>query len=82
MLEVLRSNDFVIISFAQAVLRNAGIGYFVADQHISAAEGTIGAFPRRLLVAAEDAMQARRVLGEAGLQAWLVASEDAPPWAP
>jgi hypothetical protein len=78
MLEVLRSNDFVIISFAEAVLRNAGIAYFVADQHISVAEGTIGAFPRRLRVAAEDVMQARRVLDEAGLQAWLVADGTAP----
>jgi Putative prokaryotic signal transducing protein len=73
MQEVLRSNDFVIISFAQAVLRNAGIDYFLADLHISAAEGSIGAFPRRLQVAATDWMQARRVLSEAGLQDWLVA---------
>jgi putative signal transducing protein len=73
MQEVLRSNDFVIISFAQAVLRSAGIDYFVADLHMSAVEGSIGAFPRRIQVAAEDGKQARRVLGEAGLQAWLVA---------
>ena len=73
MQEVLRSNDFVIISFAQAVLRDAGIDYFVADLHMSAVEGSIGAFPRRLQVAAEDCTQARRVLGEAGLQSWLVA---------
>lgn len=72
MLEVLRSNDFVIISFAEAVLRNAGIDHFLADLHISAAEGLIGAFPRRLQVPAEDLAQARRVLREAGLQAWLV----------
>jgi Putative prokaryotic signal transducing protein len=73
MQEVLRSNDFVIISFAQAVLRDAGIDYFVADLHMSAVEGSISAFPRRLQVAAEDWMQAGRVLSEAGLQAWLVA---------
>jgi hypothetical protein len=73
MLEVLRSNDFVIISFAQAVLRDAGIDYFLADLHISAAEGSIGAFPRRLQVADGDFRQARRVLQEAGLQAWLAA---------
>jgi len=77
MLEVLRSNDFVIISFAQAVLRSAGIDYFLADLHVSAVEGSIGAFPRRLQVAAEDKAQARRVLGEAGLQAWLVADGEA-----
>jgi Putative prokaryotic signal transducing protein len=78
MQEVLRSNDFVIISFAQAVLRDVGIDYFVADLHMSAVEGSIGAFPRRLRVAAEDAAQARRVLGEAGLRAWLVADGASP----
>jgi hypothetical protein len=72
MQEVLRSNDFVIISFAQAVLREAGIDYFLADLHISAAEGSIGAFPRRLQVASDDLRQAQRVLCEAGLQSWLV----------
>ncbi|HEX5957118.1 MAG TPA: DUF2007 domain-containing protein [Hyphomicrobiaceae bacterium] len=72
MLEVLRSNDFVVISFAQAVLRNVNIDYFLADLHTSAAEGSIGAFPRRLLVGADDLAQAHRVLREAGLQAWLV----------
>jgi putative signal transducing protein len=72
MVEVLRSNDFVIISFAQAVLRDAGIEYFLADLHISAAEGSIGAFPRRLQVADDDAKQARRVLQTAGLETWLV----------
>ncbi len=77
MQEVLRSNDPVVISFAQAVLRNAGIDNFVADTHISSAEGSIGAFPRRLQVAADDWPQARRVLAEAGLQAWLVADGEA-----
>ena len=50
MREMLRSNDAVLIDFAQSVLRQAGITSFVADQHISVVEGSIGAFPRRLLV--------------------------------
>ena len=50
-----------------------------ADLHISAAEGSIGAFPRRLQVAAEDWAQARRVLIEAGLQAWVVHDGAVPP---
>ena len=78
MREVLRSNDFVIISFAQAVLRDAGIDYFLADLHISAAEGSIGAFPRRLQVAADELGQAQRVLREAGLQSWLVGEDRGP----
>jgi hypothetical protein len=70
--ELLRSNDAVLISFAEAMLRQAGIGSMVADQHISVIEGSIGAFPRRLLVTADDAASARRVLAEAGLDSWLV----------
>jgi hypothetical protein len=77
MLEVLRSNDPVVISFAQTILRGAGIDNFVADQHMSVAEGSIGAFPRRVRVAAEDLAQARRVLAEAGLEAWLLADGEA-----
>jgi hypothetical protein len=70
--ELLRSNDAVLISFAEAMLRQAGIASMVADQHISVIEGSIGAFPRRLLVSADDAATARRVLTEAGLDSWLV----------
>jgi hypothetical protein len=49
----------------------------VADLHMSVVEGSIGAFPRRLQVAAEDWAAARRALADAGLQAWLVADGEA-----
>ena len=49
----------------------------VADQHISVMEGSIGAFPRRLLVADDDWPTARRVLSEAGLDAWLIGDGEA-----
>lgn len=71
MLEVLRSNDAVLLSYAQSVLRQVGIASLLADQYISVMEGSIGAFPRRLLVGAADCAQARRALSEAGLDAWL-----------
>jgi hypothetical protein len=70
--ELLRSNDAVLISFAESLLREAGIAILVADQHMSVIEGSIGAFPRRLLVQAGDAAAARQVLTEAGLDGWLV----------
>ncbi len=73
MREILRSNDAVLIGFAQSLLRQAGIGNFLADQHISIVEGSIGAFPRRLLVGEADWTAAKRMLDEAGLGAWLVA---------
>jgi hypothetical protein len=75
MLEVLRSNDAVLLSFAEAVLRQVGIVSLVADQHISVMEGSIGAFPRRLLVGVQDCTLARSRLAEAGLSQWLVAED-------
>jgi hypothetical protein len=60
------SNDAVRLSFLMALLRDAGIGSVVLDQHVSVMEGSIGAIPRRLAVAAADAGQADRVLREAG----------------
>ena len=60
------SNDPVRLSFLTALLADAGIAAVLLDAHTSAVEGSIGAIPRRLAVAAEDEVRARRVLGEAG----------------
>jgi len=57
MRELLRTNDAVLVSAIAAL----------ADQNISVLEGSIGAFPRRLLVAEEDVAAARRLLVAAGL---------------
>ncbi len=62
MIELVRSNDLVHLSWAEAMLRSAGIDSVLADVHVSSVEGSIGILPRRLLVAAEDAEEARRVL--------------------
>jgi hypothetical protein len=45
---------------------DAGITATVLDAHTSAVEGSIGAIPRRLVVAAEDEARARHVLEQAG----------------
>ena len=63
---VAESTDPVRVSFLLALLRDAGIECIVLDAHISALEGGIGAFPRRLMVIEDDLAQARRVLREAG----------------
>jgi Putative prokaryotic signal transducing protein len=76
--ELLRSNDAVLIGFAQSVLRQAGIASFVADQYMSVVEGSIGAFPRRLQVGNADWAAARLALRDAGLEAWLVEDGEAP----
>ena len=63
---VVTSNDQVRLSFLVALLADAGIDSVLLDSHISAIEGSIGAFPRRLAVAEDDERRARRVLREAG----------------
>jgi hypothetical protein len=63
---VLTTTDPVRLSFLLALLRDAGLGPVVLDAAISAVEGGIGIFPRRLAVAADEAAQAIAVLREAG----------------
>ncbi len=65
MIELLRTNDLVKLSWAEAMLKSAGIECLVADAYVAAVEGSIGAFPRRLLVLAEDETAARRLLEDA-----------------
>lgn len=60
------SNDPVRLSFLTVLLADAGIAAVVLDAHTSAIEGSIGAIPRRLMVADQDELHARRVLAEAG----------------
>lgn len=66
MIELLRSNDVVRLSWAIALLSQAGIEAILLDAHTSAVEGSIGAIPRRLMVHDDDATRARLVLAEAG----------------
>ena len=65
MKELLRTNDVVRLSWVQALLADAGIDCLVLDQHTSLVEGSIGAIPRRLMVAARDHARARRLIAEA-----------------
>jgi hypothetical protein len=71
MVELIRANDTVLIGYAESLLRSAGFNVFVADTHMSILEGSIGAIPRRLLVVEDEAIAARRLLREAGLEAEL-----------
>ena len=63
---LLTTGDPIRLSFLLALLRDAGCAPVVLDAHISALEGGIGAFPRRLAVPSDEAAHARRVLREAG----------------
>jgi hypothetical protein len=68
MVEIVRTNDLVLLGFLQSLLENANIPVFVADAHVSALEGMIGVFPRRIMVPEDHAAQARRLITEAGLK--------------
>lgn len=76
MREILRTNDPVIVSYAMALLGGLGAEAIVADEYMAALEGSIGAWPRRILVDGDAMAAARRVLTDAGLGAWLVTDED------
>ena len=62
-----RANDLVLISAVEALLKAGEIAHFIADQHMSALEGSLGFMPRRVLVLQQDAAQAREILAQAGL---------------
>ncbi len=64
MKEVLRTNDAVRLSYAMALLTEAGCHPFVADRFMSAVEGGIAAFQRRIMVPDEHLTQAKKTLLE------------------
>jgi hypothetical protein len=66
MVELVRTNDAVLLTALDALLAAAGIEAIVLDQYTSALEGSIGALPRRLMVHEEDEGEARALLNEAG----------------
>ncbi|MEN3951493.1 DUF2007 domain-containing protein [Iodidimonas sp. SYSU 1G8] len=67
MREILRTNDPVLISYAQSLLKDVGIDSVVFDGHTSILEGSIGAIPRRIMVIDEDADRARSILSDSDL---------------
>lgn len=67
MKELIRTNDAVIISFVEALMRDAGIAFFVADQNMSVLDGSIGILPRRIMVDEDQIGRARGILSDAGI---------------
>ncbi|HVP86008.1 MAG TPA: DUF2007 domain-containing protein [Rhizomicrobium sp.] len=65
MREVLKSNNPVDLSYAEAVLKDAGIPSVVFDDHMSVMDGSMVILPRRLMVADEDAEAAKALLKDA-----------------
>jgi len=69
--EILKTTDPVILSFVEALFKEAGIGHLVVDRNMSLVEGSLGILPCRVLVEAEALDRARRLLTDAGLGAEL-----------
>lgn len=65
MRELLRSNDLVVLSWAQAILAGDAIPCLLLDDHVSGVEGSIGAIPRRLMVEDHHFEAAQRLLEQA-----------------
>lgn len=72
---IVRANDPVLISFVEALFREASIAVHIADTHMSVTEGSIGVLPRRMLVLDEDWARAAQLLEEADLGQWIVREE-------
>lgn len=62
LVELLKSNDPVILSWTEAMLSSAGIDCLQFDTHTSVLEGSIGILPRRLMVRQEDLATAQKLL--------------------
>lgn len=67
MVELLRTNDIVLLSFVRALLEGEGIKPIGLDEHASVMDGSIAAIRRRIMVDDKDADRARRVLKDANL---------------
>jgi putative signal transducing protein len=64
--ELVRTNDAVLISAIEALLKGADISHMVVDQNMSVMEGSIGIFPKRILVGDDEIDDARLLLEDAG----------------
>lgn len=73
---ILTTNNPATLNFAEAVLKEANIDYFVLDQNMSVLEPGI-MIPRRLMVVDEDEPAARRQLSLAGMEKELMAVKPA-----
>ncbi|MRG56141.1 DUF2007 domain-containing protein [Phyllobacterium sp. SYP-B3895] len=68
MIEIMRTNDPVVISFVESLLKEAGIAHFIADSNMSIMEGSLGVLARRIMVDGEREMEARQLLKDAGVE--------------
>ena len=75
MRELIVTNDLVLISYVEALLAGQGIEAVIFDRNMSLMEGSIGAFPRRIVVPDNAWVRASRILEDAGLSQWMAENE-------
>lgn len=68
MIEIMRLNDPVLISFVESLFKEAQINYFIADSNMSILEGSLGVLARRVMVEATYEKEARQLLIDAGIE--------------
>jgi len=71
MRQLMQTNDPVLISFVQSLLKDADIDVVVLDQNMSVLEGSIGILQRRIMVTDDTFERAQKVLRDAELADWL-----------
>ncbi|OUR79567.1 hypothetical protein A9Q83_03985 [Alphaproteobacteria bacterium 46_93_T64] len=62
MVELIRTNDLVLISYLVSVLEDEDIGAVVLDEHTSILEGSIGAIQKRIVVRETDLWAAKQII--------------------
>ena len=67
MICLIRTMNPVTLSFAQAVLKDAGIESFLFDMNCSVLDGSTILVRRRLMIIDDDQFEARELLEAAGL---------------
>jgi hypothetical protein len=65
MKELLRTNNFVYLSFAEAVLKDAGVEALIFDNHMSVMEGSLGVLAAPFDGRRRDLARAKKLLAEA-----------------
>lgn len=67
MLCLIRTMNPVTLSFAQAVLKDAGIESFLFDVNASVLDGSTIIVRKRLMIVDDDEVEARELLEDAGI---------------
>ena len=68
MIELLRSNDAVLMSFVRSLLTDADIPFDHLDQNMSIMEGSLGVLQSRMMVDEHRLREARDLLTQAGIE--------------